>query len=504
MKKYILEIVVFVCGAALMIFELVGSRIFAPYLGTSLVVWTSLIGIIMGSLSLGYYIGGIIADKNPQYKILAFIVLASAVAISIAAAIQYTVLSILLGTVKDLRVGSLIASIILFAPASMIFGMISPYAIKLKLENLNDSGEKIGGMYAISTVGSIVGTFFCGFYLMPVFGTVKILLILIIVLVLISILTFIVSGENIKIKNMIIRDVIILFLFFGVFYSNSVLANGLKSSIIDIDTQYNRVLIFETIDPITKRPIRGYTTDPHGSQSAIFLDQDNDLVFNYLKFYRLSNHFNPAIKKALMIGGGAFTYPRDFLHRNPEAKMDIVEIDNELENIAKKYFNYLDDTRVKVYNEDGRIFLNKNKKEYDCIFVDAYNSRFSIPYQLTTKETIEEIYNSLDVNGVVLANVISAIDGDNGRFLRAEIATYKTKFPQVYIFPITEPTNGSKVQNILLVALKSNVVPVFKNDNQELNKYLDNLWTKKIENDMPILTDDYAPVDYYTMSLLSK
>ena len=143
MKKYILEIVVFVCGAALMIFELVGSRIFAPYLGTSLVVWTSLIGIIMGSLSVGYYFGGVIADKNPQYKILSFIVLASAVAISFSATTQNIVLIVVLRMFNDLRYGSLIASIILFAPASIIFGAISPYAIKLKLENLNNSGVKI-------------------------------------------------------------------------------------------------------------------------------------------------------------------------------------------------------------------------------------------------------------------------------------------------------------------------------------------------------------------------
>lgn len=497
MKKYLLEIIVFISGAALMIFELVGSRIFAPYLGTSLVVWTSLIGIIMGSLSIGYYVGGRLADRKAQYKILALIVFSSAIAVSLATASQYFVLSLLQGTVQDLRLGSVIASIILFAPASIIFGMVSPYAIKLKLDSLKNSGEKIGEMYAVSTVGSIAGTFLGGFFLMPMYGTVKILFILIVVLILTSIFTLIVEGENFKKK-----DFLIIILFSSLFIGNSVFGSSLGANMVDIDTQYNRVLIFETLDPQTKRPIRGYTTDPHGAQSAIFLDNDNDLVFDYLKYYRLAEHFNSNLKNSLMIGGGAFTYPRDYLKRNPEASLDIVEIDERLESIAKQYFNFTDNERVKIYNQDGRIFLNENKKTYDCIFMDAYNSQFSIPFQLTTLETIEKLYNSLNSDGIVLANVISAIDGENGKFLRAEIATYKKFFPQVYIFPVKTGNDSSVAQNILLVALKSKEVPRFESADEDLNKYLKNLWTKKIEMDMPVLTDDYAPVDYYTMSML--
>lgn len=497
MKKYLLELIVFISGAALMIFELAGSRIFAPYLGTSLVVWTSLIGIIMGSLSIGYYVGGRLADRKAQYKILALIVFSSAIAVSIATATQYFVLSLLQGTVEDLRLGSVIASIILFAPASIIFGMVSPYAIKLKLDSLKNSGEKIGEMYAVSTVGSIAGTFLGGFFLMPMYGTVKILFIIIIVLILTSILTLIVEGENFKKK-----DFLILVLVSSFFIANSVYGSSMGSSLVDIDTQYNRVLIFETIDQQTKRPIRAYTTDPHGAHSAIFLDNDNDLVFDYLKYYRLAEHFNPDLKNSLMIGGGAFTYPRDYLKRNPEASLDIVEIDERLESIAKQYFNFTDNERTKIYNQDGRIFLNDNKKIYDCIFMDAYNSQFSIPFQLTTLETIEKLYNSLNPDGIVLANVISAIDGKNGKFLRAEIATYKKFFPQVYIFPVKENKDPSVAQNILLVALKSNEIPKFESVDEELNTYLKKLWTKEIEMDMPVLTDDYAPVDYYTMSML--
>jgi len=499
MKKYLLEFVVFISGGSLMVFELAGSRVFAPYLGTSLVVWTSIIGVIMGSLSLGYYSGGKLADRLPQYKMLALVLFGTAIAISLTTASQYFVLAILQGVVTDLRVGSVIAAILLFAPASILFGMVSPYAIKLKLKDLSDSGEKIGGMYAISTVGSIAGTFAGGFVLVPTFGTMKILVILIFTMLLTSIYTLLASGESFKKK-----DLIILFLLFSAFSANGVMASGNNHNLVDIDTQYNRVLIFERLDPATKRPIRLYTTDPHGSQSAIFLDQDNDLVFDYLKYYRLSEHFNPDFKKSLMIGGGAFTYPKDYLRRNADATLDIVELDGELESIAKKYFNFEDDARVKVYNEDGRIFLNRNSDTYDCIFIDAFNSRFSIPFQLTTKETVEKLYTSLENNGVVMANIISAIEGDNGRFLRAEIATYKTKFPQVFVFPIRDFEKGEETQNILLVAMKSNKIPEFNSENEEFDKYLQNHWEKEIAEDMPILTDDFAPVDYYAMKALTQ
>jgi len=269
----------------------------------------------------------------------------------------------------------------------------------------------------------------------------------------------------------------------------------------DIDTLYNRVLIFDTIDKKTGRPMRAYTTDPHGAHSAIFLDQDNDLVFDYLKAYRLSSFFHPEIKNALMIGGGAYTYPRDFIKRNPQASLDIVEIDDKLEKIAKDYFNLNDDARVKIYNQDGRTFLNENQNKYDCVFMDAYNSRFSIPFQLTTAETVDKIYSALNDDGIVLANIISGIEGDSGKFLRAEIATYKTKFPQILVFPLKKEASPKEAQNILLVALKSDKPINLSSEDPEYSLFLNNLWTGEIKNDVPVLTDDFAPVDYYTLDL---
>ena len=138
--------------------------------------------------------------------------------------------------------------------------------------------------------------------------------------------------------------------------------------------------------------------------------------------------------------------------------------------------------------------MNNTDKQYDAIFLDAYKS-FSVPFHLTTREAVEKMYKHLDGNGVVLANLISSVTGKDGKFLRAEYATFKDVFPYVYVFPVA--TDGSVLQNIMLVAAKSTPENVLKSPNKELQTYLNNLWEELIPPDVPILTDDFAPVEQY-------
>ncbi|MFH1661961.1 MAG: fused MFS/spermidine synthase [Candidatus Falkowbacteria bacterium] len=495
MKKYILEIIVFICGAAVMILEMVGSRILAPYLGTSIVVWTSLIGIILGCLSIGYWYGGKFADKNPNYKMFSFVIFLGAIFTGLIVFIKSFILIFILQNTSNIYLGTILSTISFFAIPSILLGMVSPYAVRLKMHAVSESGATVGNLYAISTIGSIVGTFAAGFFLIPFFGSINIIFFLSIILILTSVLAYAKNFIKTKIAG-------VLFFLLCFIVSSSLASASRENGLIDIDTQYNKIWIYKSIDKKTQRPILNLVTDPFVKQSAMFLDNDDDLVFDYAKFYRLADHFKKDINHSLIIGGAAYSFPKDYLRKYPDAKIDVVEIDPELTEIAKKYFNLKDDPRLKIYHEDGRTFLNKIKNKYDVIYGDAFTSHISIPYQLTTKEAVEKIYNALNNNGIALINIISAIEGRKGEFLRAEYLTYKNVFPQVYLFPVREPENGEEVQNIMLVALKSEEAPVFKNDNQELNKYLENLWTKEIDEDMPILIDDYAPVDFYTMKML--
>ena len=186
-NNYILEITVFMCGAVVMVFEIVGSRAFAPYLGTSIFVWTSLIGVILGSLSIGYWLGGKIADKKATLVILSTVIFLSAISIGLTMFIQKPLLSWFTQLYPfSIKMGSVLMSLVLFAPTGALLGIVLPYAVKLKMKNLDTSGSTVGRLYALSTIGSIVGTFLAGFFLIPLLGTTKIFISLSIALILVS------------------------------------------------------------------------------------------------------------------------------------------------------------------------------------------------------------------------------------------------------------------------------------------------------------------------------
>ncbi|MBW6432088.1 fused MFS/spermidine synthase, partial [Patescibacteria group bacterium] len=173
----LLNVSVFISGAIVMIYELAGSRIVAPYLGNSLTVWTALIGVILAFLSVGYYLGGYLADRKSELRHFSFFILLSSVLIAYTFFIKDPFLSAL-NTVGNLELYSVLVAIVLFGPASLILGLIAPYATKLKLKKLRGAGQKIGSVYALSTLGSIFGTFLAGFYLIPAIGSSKILILL--------------------------------------------------------------------------------------------------------------------------------------------------------------------------------------------------------------------------------------------------------------------------------------------------------------------------------------
>lgn len=492
MKKYSLEIAVFLCGASLMILELVGSRILAPYVGTSLVVWTTLIGVVMAFLSFGYWYGGRLADKRADSKILSTAIFAAAVSIFLIILINPFLLRTIKDNVGSLYAASLSATLLLFALPSFLLGIVSPYAARLKMDSLESSGKTVGNLYALSTIGSIVGTFGAGFILIPFLGTARILYFIAIILIISSLVVY-------QEKFFKLRWILSGLLFLGLLFSFWQSVNADPSVFIDKDTAYSRVWIFAG-PPQDHRPVLHLTTDPFSAQSGMFLDRDNDLVFRYTKYYRLADFFNPDIKRGLVIGGAAYSYPKDFLDKHGAAALDVVEIDPGMTKLAKKYFNLPDTDRLTTYNQDGRVFLNRNTKKYDAIYLDAFTSHLSVPYQLTTREAVQKIYDSLADNGVVMVNIISAIEGEKGKFLRAEYATYKEIFPQLYLFRVY-PSNPFDRQNLILVGLKNRREGELFPESAELKGYFDMEWRPAIKKDVPVLTDDFAPVDYYIMKL---
>jgi len=195
MKRYFLGAVVFICGAIVMAFEIVGSRMLGPYVGTSIIVWSAIIGIILFSLAAGYYLGGRIADRFPKYPILSLIIFTAAICMLFSGLLKNLLLDFLLDSIQNIKVISIIASLLLFSPTALFLGMVSPFAVRLKIKSLITSGATAGYLYAISTLGSILGTFLSGFFLIPFFTITSILLKLSILLLISAVTLFLVYHK---------------------------------------------------------------------------------------------------------------------------------------------------------------------------------------------------------------------------------------------------------------------------------------------------------------------
>ncbi len=215
MKKYILEFTTFICGAIGMIVELVAARILSPYLGSSNLIWTCIIGMMLAFMSIGYFIGGKIADKYPNINIMSLFLLLSAVFISVIPFLEIYIIEPLSKTKINPSLVAITCSTITFGMPSLLLATISPFAVKLKDKELTDIGKVSGKMSSFSTIGSIVGTFMAGFILIPIIGVNNIILVIVTIICLLSF--FIYNGKNIKyvIKSIIIYIILICFVLFA-------------------------------------------------------------------------------------------------------------------------------------------------------------------------------------------------------------------------------------------------------------------------------------------------
>lgn len=492
MKKYRLEIVLFTVDAIYMILELIASRQLSPYFGSSNLVWTSIIGIILLSNSIGNYIGGKIADKDSSKNNLKFILKISGIVILIIPFIAEFILLVISLTISSIKIGAIVAAVLLFFIPSMLFGFFSPIIIKIKMNDLENAGATSGKIYAIATLGGLTGTFLGGFVLLPNFGSNQLLFILSAILFL---LVLVVGEINIK-KDLIfvIIAVVLSGAFFYIFnHLNNLqgveVLNESYSAMVSYDTQYGKVCIYNTENG--EDSFRTLLVD-RGHESATFIDENKcyDLVYEYTKYYDLMFESSKNIKNTLMIGGAGYSYPKYYISNYLDKSMDVVEIDEDITKIAKKYF-YLDKliedydlnntNRLGLIAEDGRTYLNKNTKKYDAILNDAFSGE-SPAETLTTIEAAQKIYNSLTENGLYLSNIVSSIDGENSKFIKAEVNTLKQVFKNVYVVPCRDNNNFEQVQNNMVIATDDTL-------------FLENTVDLDTPSDTIILTDNYCPVD---------
>ncbi len=490
LSKVSLDITVFVCGALVMIYEINGSRILAPHIGTSTYVWTSLIGVILGALSLGYWYGGKLADQRPQVGILASVLFLAAGLVSLTILCKDLVLAFIANAPLILELKSLLAALFLFAPASVLLGFVTPFSVKLRTLSLDETGATVGRLYALSTVGSIVGTFAAGFVLIPFVGSARTLYLIAASLFAVSLLLapFAVSRQAIVSVMIFICGVLTNEAYSSYLFS--------KVELIDTDTEYNRVQIFRLDDETTGRPMRALLIDPASIQSKMFIESD-ELASEYARYYHLVRYLKPDFEHVLMIGGAGFSFPKDFLRSYADKRIDVVEIDPKMTALARKYFRLKDDPRLKIIHEDGRTFLNRTAPgSYDAVLLDAFSALFSVPFHLTTREAAAEVRRVLKPDGVVIFNVGGALGGPRSRFFRAELATYRDVFPEVLVFKVRPDREDDVVQNLIIVA-RTSASSIAESEDREIRRLLANRVAVDVEPGTSILTDDLAPVEYY-------
>ncbi len=497
-----------------MVLELTGSRVLAPFLGTSIVVWTSLIGVVLGALSLGYWWGGRLADRRPEPRLLARLILLAGVATLFMAGLKGFLLAYLQNKsafgLSELPLpmagATLLATLVLFGPASVLLGMVSPFAVRLRMEDAKSSGRTAGNLYALSTLGSIVGTFAAGFWLTATLGTTNIILAMAGVLVL-------ASGcvHKADVKAGLAAMILLLLATAGLGLWDAHL-NAL--GLYDLDTGYQRVLVYNTIDKARGEPMRVLATGPEGVQSAMYPAEPQALAVPYTRFYRLAAHFRPDVQRMLMLGGGGYSFPKYVLSQPQEfggARMDVVEIDPGVTDIARRHFDWQDSPAVTVHHDDARRFLAREGAraqaeggaKYQVALVDVFTSHLAVPFHLATRETLTALANLLDERGVVLVNCISAAEGPRSRFYRALLATYRSVFPRVESFLVLNPGDPTEFQNILLVAFKSPAAPALTSVQSEYQAMLASRYEPRAASagDPPVLTDDFAPVDHYLLNM---
>lgn len=473
LKNYRYEIIAALSGATVMILELVGARMMAPFFGTSTYVWTAMIGVILGALSFGYWYGGRLADKGASDKGLMVILAGAALITAMALIVQARVLPAIASWGLDVRVSAVFSALVLFAPASALLGIVSPYVAKLKLSSLKTAGSSIGRLYAAGTLGSIAGTFLTGYWLIAVFGNFMLGVIVVVALVGIS---FVAERRTFLVARCVGTAVVLAVLY--------VVGARMEPGIIaDKDSSYARYQVMEgqRLDGST---VRYLVMDNIGAQSGVIVGREKELIFEYTQGFKAVADTRPTTDSVLVIGGGAYTFPSVLALERPNSRVDVVEIDPALDAVATEYFGYTPRPNLTLIHEDGRVFLNRNTTQYDQVYIDAFSS-LTPPYQLTTIQAAERMKAALTQDGVMIVNLIAEPNASD-QYFTATMATYRAVFGDIAVLRVQPTSEVNARQNLLLVMGNEEAVREAQTLGYEV---------VKVPRGGSILTDDYAPVE---------
>ena len=422
----------FVGGFCIMSLELLGGRVLAPYFGSSIYVWGSVITVFMLSLSIGYLLGGRLSLHRPSLGRFAVIFLAAAVCLYPLVYYGEPLMEWIFERVEDPRYGSLLASSILFIVPTVILGMISPYSVRMLVQTTDRSGQVAGVLYFVSTLGSALGTLATSFYLVLWFEINTILTLLTAALLSMAA----VAGAAAWRWRSPGRPAAALMLLAAL--PAMLTSAPAEARVIHREQSlYSTILVDQRGSMIclqfsVRRDMR--------NQSCLDQRRPKEMVFLYARMMMASLLLDPEPERILVLGLGGGTLPLALDELLPDARIDAVEIDPAVVRVAREYFRFAPSKRVETFTQDGRVFVKRAASRgdtYDLIMLDAFNGEY-IPEHLMTREFLEEVEALLAPGGVLAANTFSI-----SALYDHESVTYQAVYGT--FFNMRSPETGNRV-----------------------------------------------------------
>ena len=395
MNKRPLELTVFVVGAASLGAEIAAARLMAPWFGASTIVWANTIATVLVALSIGYAIGGRVADRDPTVRGLARLVLAAAVLLAIVPFISGPFLRASVEALDSVSagafVGSLLAVSVLIAAPVLLLGMVAPYAIRLSVESVDGAGRTAGRLYAISTIGSLVGVFAAALVLVPFVGSKRTFIVFALGLAIVAVVQLRRSPALVLAPAAIAALLLVP--------SGTLKSTGEGKVIWEKETEYQYARVIQATDGTR-------TLELNEGQAIHSLARPGTvLTGNYWDEFLvlpLAALGRPPQSLAIL-GNAAGTMATAYGKFFPGTKIDAVEIDPDITEVGRKYFS-MKAPNLTTHTADARPFLRKSKEKYDAIFVDAYRQPY-IPFYLSTEEFFASVKEHLNPGGLVIVNV---------------------------------------------------------------------------------------------------
>jgi spermidine synthase len=477
---WLLLLTVFITGASVLIIELIGTRVLAPFFGSGIYTWSALIAVTLAALALGYALGGQFVDKYPRSDLLFHLCLIAGLWTALIPWLA-TILLPNLMQLPDMRIGVLTSSALLFVPNLFVLGMACPFAIRLFSSDREASGTTSGLVFSISTLGSLSGALGTGFFLVPHYGVLNILTFCGLSLFSLAVLGYI----YLKLFAMSLICLVAATLFaYGLLSYSPAQISSLE--LLDSSPSF-----YGQVQVVREDGYKILLVDGIG-QNYVTDNGDNEI--SYINFLSTL----PLIRKSpdenspdsLVIGLGAGQLP--MLLGKAGLNVETVEIDPVIDAMARKHFDF-NHEKNNVHFVDGRLYLSQNASNYDYIFIDAFNSD-QIAWHLLSREALATAQSRLKNHGLLAINITSIASGKDIASLQA---TLRSVFPYVRVF---DENTSSELTSIIFLAstfpinLSTNTAALTPAQIVNINQYLAGE-LGDLHGGI-ILSDNFNPVDY--------